>query len=116
MPLSSSEYCSIRLSITAKCLAQWLSDRSSRVLGSLARTATEWRRRCHEQVLRHEAAAPPCRLTHTYLTGYTSINSQQVIDPKCRTITMCSSERSPIRLGGLSSSDCASKESRRSGH
>src|ERR1700736_917155 len=50
-------------------------------------------------------------LTHTYLGGYTSINSQQVIDPKCRTLTMCSSERSPIRLGGLSSDDCAAKES-----
>ena len=28
---------------------------------------------------------------------------------------MCSSERSPIRLGGLSSSGCAAKERRRSG-
>jgi hypothetical protein len=56
----------------------------------------------------------PC-LTHTYLVGYISINSRQVIDPKCRTLTMCSSERSPIRLGGLCSNDCAAKESRRSG-
>src|SRR5688500_15521242 len=42
------------------------------------------------------------RLTHTYLGGYTSIDSQRGIDPKCRTLTMYSSERSPIRLGGLS--------------
>ena len=28
---------------------------------------------------------------------------------------MCSSERSPIRRGGLSSNDCAAKERRRSG-
>jgi hypothetical protein len=55
------------------------------------------------------------RLTHTYLGGYTSINSQQVIDPKCRALTMCSSERSRIQLGGLSSNDCAAKERRRSG-
>ena len=60
-------------------------------------------------------AAPRSRLTHTYLGGYTSIHSQRVIDPKCRTLTMCSSERSPIRPGGRSSSDCAAKESRRSG-
>src|ERR1700738_4580976 len=57
-------------------------------------------------------AAPGSRLTHTYLSGYTSINSLQVIDPKCRPLTMCSSERSPIRLGGLSSNDCAAKENR----
>jgi hypothetical protein len=57
----------------------------------------------------------PFCLTHTYLSGYTSINSQQVIDRKCRTLTMCSSERSPIRHGGLSSNDCAATESRRSG-
>ena len=42
-------------------------------------------------------------------------NTQQVIDPKCRTLTMCSSERLPIRGGGLSSNDCAAKESRVSG-
>src|SRR5882724_11203048 len=39
-------------------------------------------------------AAPRSRLTNIYLSGYTSINSQQVIDPKFRTLTMCSSERS----------------------
>jgi hypothetical protein len=58
----------------------------------------------------------PSRLTHLYLNGYTSIYSQQVIDPKCRTLTTFSSVRSPIRLGGLSSSDCVAKESRRLGH
>src|ERR1700730_10179794 len=74
MPLSSSEYCSIRLSITAKCLAQWLSDRSSGVLGSLRgqpRMAVS---------LAPQPTNRSCRLTHTYLTGYTSINSQQVLD------------------------------------
>src|ERR1700730_15323917 len=60
-------------------------------------------------------AAPRSRLTYTYLGGYVSINSQQVIDPTCRTLTMCSSERSLILLGGLSSNGCAAKESRRSG-
>src|SRR5262245_11944400 len=52
------------------------------------------------------------RLTHIYLRGYMSINSQSVIDQKCPTPTMCSSERSLIPLGGLSSNDCVAKESR----
>ena len=34
------------------------------------------------------------RLTPTYLAGYRSINSQRVIDPKCRTPTIWSSDRS----------------------
>src|SRR6266478_3461191 len=45
-------------------------------------------------------AAPRYCLTNAYLGGYTSINNQGVIDFKWRTLTMCSSERSPIRLGG----------------
>gem|GEM_PF-5990448 len=53
--------------------------------------------------------------THTYLGGYMSINSQQVIDCKCRTLTMCSSEHWPIRLVGRSSRGYVAKESRRSG-
>ena len=40
-------------------------------------------------------------MTNAYLTGYTSINSHQIIDPECRKLTICSSERSPIPLGGL---------------
>ena len=66
-------------------------------------------------VTRISDAGPRSRLTHTYLSGYALINSQQVIDPKCRMLTMCSSERWPIRLGGLSSSAYAARESRQWG-
>src|SRR6516225_4694081 len=77
------------------------------IANSSSRRLTEWR-----HLLRTSGGRPFPPLIHTYLGGYMSINSQQVIDPKCRTLAMCFSERSPIRLGGLSSSDCAAKESR----
>ena len=49
-------------------------------------------------------------LTHAYPGGYASINSQQVIDSRCRTFTICCSGRSPIRPVGQSSNGCAATE------
>src|ERR1700733_4023475 len=63
----------------------------------------------------HCATPRSRRLTHVYLCSYTSINSQRVIDPKCRTLTICYSEHSLTRRGARSSNDCAAKASRRWG-
>jgi DNA-binding transcriptional ArsR family regulator len=40
-------------------------------------------------------------LTNPYLDGYTSINSQPVIDRECQTSTTSSSKRSPTRRAGV---------------
>src|SRR5262249_10191131 len=63
---------------------------------------------------RRRSLGPCSCLTDTYLADYTSIHNHKVIDHECGTHTTCSSEHSPIRPGGLSSSDCAAKASRRS--
>ena len=54
------------------------------------------------------------RLTDIYPVGYALINNPSVIDHKCRTRTMSSSEPSPIPRGGRFSSDCVAKAKRRS--
>jgi len=56
-----------------------------------------------------------CPLDSNIARRLYTINSQQVIDPKCRTLTIFSSELSLIQPGVLSSSDCAAKENKQLG-